>query len=187
LSSHFQHRLVGVIVIVALSVIFLPDILDGKKQRQEEQFSKIPLRPQVKPTPLPPQDLNALVQEEQKTDKVEKDDSWQIETAPKRDTPTEHKPQTATEVVDSVAHAPKAWTIQLGSFNKAKNAQILVKRLQDKKFTAYTLPTRPIDGQLTKVFVGPNVSKAQLQKIHAQIEQLTALKGRIVAYNPVEK
>lgn len=46
-SSQFQNRLVGIIVLVALGVIFLPDILDGKKQHQEEQFAEIPLRPQA--------------------------------------------------------------------------------------------------------------------------------------------
>jgi DedD protein len=47
LSSQFHNRLVGTVVLVALGVIFLPDILDGKKDRQEEQFSEIPLRPTV--------------------------------------------------------------------------------------------------------------------------------------------
>lgn len=45
MSSQFHNRLVGTVVLVALGVIFLPDILDGKKERQEEQFSEIPLRP----------------------------------------------------------------------------------------------------------------------------------------------
>jgi len=45
LSSQFHNRLVGTVVLVALGVIFLPDILDGKKERQEEQFAEIPLRP----------------------------------------------------------------------------------------------------------------------------------------------
>ena len=45
MSSQFHNRLVGTVVLVALGVIFLPDILDGKKDRQEEQFSEIPLRP----------------------------------------------------------------------------------------------------------------------------------------------
>ncbi len=45
MSSQFHNRLVGTVVLVALGVIFLPDILDGKKDRQEEQFAEIPLRP----------------------------------------------------------------------------------------------------------------------------------------------
>ncbi len=52
-SNHFQNRLVGVIVFVALGVIFLPDILDGKKVHQEEQFAEIPLRPEVAELSLP--------------------------------------------------------------------------------------------------------------------------------------
>lgn len=45
MSSQFHNRLVGTVVLVALGVIFLPDILDGKKERPEEQFVEIPLRP----------------------------------------------------------------------------------------------------------------------------------------------
>ncbi|MGL5907960.1 MAG: SPOR domain-containing protein, partial [Shewanella sp.] len=45
MSSQFHNRLVGTVVLVALGVIFLPDILDGKKDRKEEQFAEIPLRP----------------------------------------------------------------------------------------------------------------------------------------------
>ena len=47
MSSQFHNRLVGTVVLVALGVIFLPDILDGKKDHQEEQFAEIPLRPNL--------------------------------------------------------------------------------------------------------------------------------------------
>lgn len=47
MSSQFHNRLVGTVVLVALGVILLPDILDGKKDLQEEQFAEIPLRPNV--------------------------------------------------------------------------------------------------------------------------------------------
>ncbi len=45
MSSQFHNRLVGTIVLVALGVIFLPDMLDGKQPRKEEKFAEIPLRP----------------------------------------------------------------------------------------------------------------------------------------------
>ena len=81
----------------------------------------------------------------------------------------------------------KAWTIQLGSFKNAANVEALVKSLRAKGFSAYTLPTKPVDGKLTKVFVGPNISKDKLVAMQPDIEKQTKLKGRIVAYNPVEK
>ena len=45
MSNQFHNRLVGTIVVVALGVIFLPDLLDGKNTQKEEGFTEIPLRP----------------------------------------------------------------------------------------------------------------------------------------------
>ena len=45
MNRQFQNRLVGTIVLVALGVIFLPDLLDGKKTQVVEEFTEIPLRP----------------------------------------------------------------------------------------------------------------------------------------------
>ena len=214
MSSQFQNRLVGVIVIVALGVIFLPDILDGKKQREEEQFAEIPLRPVIQDRTLPAQNIETVDLGMNDAPNVDGslsadgpsegsagsgdasnsgDASWHI--AEESGQPTkQQEPKLASTSKPTVKSAAKpvaklkdAWTIQLGSFNNAANVRGLVKRLRDKGFTAYTLPTKPVDGQLTKVFVGPNVSKDKLSRMQGDIEKLTQLKGRIIAYNPVEK
>ncbi|WOT03996.1 SPOR domain-containing protein [Shewanella youngdeokensis] len=197
MSSHFQNRLVGVIVIVALGVIFLPDILDGKKQQQEEQFAEIPLRPVVKDAALPQQAIDTVALNETSQKPAVADDSWEIQPAVNDtktavvEAKTEAKTKTETKTVKAakkvVTSKASAWTIQLGSFKSAENVQVLVKRLRSKGFTAYTIPTKPIDGQLTKVFVGPNISKDKLAAMQSEVHKLTKLKGRIVAYNPVEK
>ncbi|MGS0826597.1 SPOR domain-containing protein [Shewanella sp. 0m-8] len=197
MSSQFQNRLVGVIVIVALGVIFLPDILDGKKQREEEQFAEIPLRPEIQESHLPEQnietvDLGQNTQQAAQDTGSSGDASWHIaeEDEPVKAVVAKAKAQVKTTPKlesNSTAKPKAAWTIQLGSFNNAANVKGLVNRLRDKGFTAYTLPTKPIDGQLTKVFVGPNVSKDKLNHMQRDIEKLTQLKGRVVAYNPVEK
>ncbi|ACJ29826.1 Sporulation-like protein [Shewanella piezotolerans WP3] len=189
------------IVIVALGVIFLPDILDGKKQREEEQFAEIPLRPEVEQAQLPQQAIETLELDTEASNTAAGDDSWEIEPAIEQDKTvavvnTEPKVKSVAVETEKVAAAAnkkpvvansKAWTIQLGSFKNAANVQALVKRLRAKGFSAYTLPTKPVDGQLTKVFVGPNISKDKLTAVQSDIENLEKLKGRIVAYNPVEK
>ncbi|AWB67457.1 DedD protein [Saccharobesus litoralis] len=45
MSRSFQNRLVGTIVFVALMVIFLPELLDGKKQTYKDTFQQIPPAP----------------------------------------------------------------------------------------------------------------------------------------------
>ncbi|MGL5661036.1 MAG: cell division protein DedD [Aeromonas sp.] len=50
MTSKLQNRLVGSVILVALIVIFLPDILDGNKQSsKEDEFTNIPLRPELEP------------------------------------------------------------------------------------------------------------------------------------------
>ncbi|MFT8210796.1 MAG: cell division protein DedD [Symbiopectobacterium sp.] len=45
MASKFQNRLVGTIILVALGVIVLPALLDGKKKHYEDEFAAIPLVP----------------------------------------------------------------------------------------------------------------------------------------------
>lgn len=180
MSNHFKNRLVGVVVIVALGVLFLPDLLNGKKQRQEETFTEIPLKPALEQTQLP----------DKAFDIVDTNVETKIEQAVAPTAVIADKPQ-PSQVTQTKGKAAKAslsgsaWTLRLGSFKNAKNVIALVDRLRQKGFNAYTLPSKPVDGQITKVFVGPDVSKDKLTDQQSDIEKLTQLKGRIEPYNPV--
>ena len=46
MSTPFQNRLVGTIIVAAAAIIFLPDILDGKKQSHQAVFEPIPETPE---------------------------------------------------------------------------------------------------------------------------------------------
>lgn len=45
MATQFQQRLIGTVIIVAIGVIFLPDLLSGKKQLEPDEAVTIPLRP----------------------------------------------------------------------------------------------------------------------------------------------
>lgn len=47
MSTPFQNRLVGTVIVAAMAIIFLPDLLDGEKQTYQEAFEKIPQAPTV--------------------------------------------------------------------------------------------------------------------------------------------
>jgi DedD protein len=63
----------------------------------------------------------------------------------------------------------------------------LITQLRKAGFNAYTLPKVPVEGKLTRVFVGPEVSEEKLKARQQPIFKLTGLKGKIVAYNPQEQ
>ncbi|QFU22168.1 cell division protein DedD [Shewanella eurypsychrophilus] len=207
LSGHFQNRLVGVIVFVALGVIFLPDVLDGKKVQQEEQFAEIPLRPEVAELTLPLDAIQAVDLSEQQqalaaqesTDEASEvkttasDSEWKIVEETDKPVIQTAKQKSAVKPVSKPETKPtketptqvsSAFTLQLGSFNNAANVRGLVSKLRAGGFNAYTLPVSPVDGKLTKVFVGPEISKSKLKSLQPGVEKLTKLKGRIVAYSP---
>ena len=188
MSNQFQNRLVGTIVVVALGVIFLPDMLDGKDPRQEENFSEIPLRPAFS------NDASQNSHEVMGTIELPPLDpalETSIQTQPRTSEPNVAGTEKTNDELVNVKPVSKkieaGHTLQLGSFNNAANVNTLVKKLRKAGFPAYTLPKIPVDKHLTKVFVGPNVSKEKLNEIQAKVSKQTGLKGRIVSYNPLER
>ncbi|QYK02863.1 SPOR domain-containing protein [Shewanella psychrotolerans] len=192
LSSQFQNRLVGVIVLVALGVIFLPDILDGKKQHQEEQFAEIPLRPSIEESFDASAEFEAIDLSNAESQFIaddetvsDKDTVLATEEGVKQEQLSESANKATKAAAEKVVPS-SAYTLQLGSFKNAANVNALVKRLRSKGFRAYTVPKTPKDGELTKVFVGPDVSMSKLQKLQKEIDKLTGLKSAVVSFNPVE-
>jgi DedD protein len=45
LSTPFQNRLVGTVIVAAAVIIFLPNLLDGKKKSNQTEFDEIPQTP----------------------------------------------------------------------------------------------------------------------------------------------
>ncbi|MBS4696044.1 cell division protein DedD [Aeromonas allosaccharophila] len=270
MASKFQNRLVGTVILVALVVIFLPDLLDGHKLAQkEEAFAKIPLRPELEPakpalqvsaaSTLPAEHLASQQQ-------ASAAQQWQVEevadpmtlagqgngaqpaTTPAAPAPVQSqpnaqpkpqpKPQTKPEVVAKkpveppkpapkptpakpveVAKAPApakpqagqikslddlieskmtqpttpvptaapaqdSWILQLGAFKNVDSVNALVSKLRAAGYSAHTSPRTPVQGQLNRVFIGPDVSKAKLQGMQGRISQMTGLSGSVVSYNP---
>ncbi|BCV53493.1 MAG: SPOR domain-containing protein [Shewanella algae] len=197
MSTQFHNRLVGTVVLVALGVIFLPDILDGKKERQQEQFTEIPLRPDTESQLAEPGEFETLDVAET-LDLAQETDELQVEVEPAApevkatensvSNTAQSKPQEVKKTPEPKAKpSDAAWTLQLGAFSNAANVKALVAKLRKAGFSAYTLPDKPVDGKLTRVFVGPDVSSDRIKQQQKKVEELTKLKGKVVRYNPQER
>ena len=251
----------GTVILVALVVIFLPDLMDGNKlEQKEEAFAKIPLCPELEPakpalqvsaaSTLPADHLASQQQASAAT-------QWQVEeigdtvtlaanqasaaaqaqpatqtaakpepkAVPKPEVvakkpveqpkpkpvppkpvevkkPVESKPQAgqiksmddlivskmttqaATPAPAAAAPAQGSWILQLGAFKNADSVNALVGKLRAAGYSAQTSPRTPVQGQINRVFIGPDVSKAKLQGMQSRISQMTGLSGSVVAYNP---
>lgn len=202
MASQFKNRLVGVTILVASVVIFLPSIIDGKKTIYQDEFISTPIKPQAKEHLYsqkgPAIQIDATLESQQP-----ENSQWEIEEISETVTITQAEPEkTEAEEIEpvkkplavakaakvktaKVKESQKAWTIQLGAFQNAANINQLLKKLHKAGYQAHTIPTDVIDGQLTRVFVGPNVSKSKLEKQLPQLKRLTKLQGKLLAFDAV--
>ena len=194
MSSPFQNRLVGVVILVAAIIIFLPSIIDGKKEKYKDEFIAIPIRPEVRPH----SDEQPLVNQSQEIVEAEKNevviDEWHVEEladtvtigSPKKQisSKAKEKPLKVTPPKKE-AFPSEAWTIQLGAFKSEAGINALLKKLKKSGYRVHTIPKTVIDGEITRVFVGPDVSKKELKKQLLKLKKLTNLNGKLVPFDAV--
>lgn len=258
MASKFQNRLVGTIILVALGVIILPGLLDGKKKHYEDEFASIPLVP--KPGDAQEQDVvppvsqslpaqppegageavhgrgNTATQPANSGQELPDDTDAQPVTPvppvttrpeplkqvqPARPVPAkpkviEPKPMVEAKPVEKpkpvqpkpvapkpveqpkVTEPPKveskpqpeekapagqSYVVQLGALKNASKANEIVASLRLSGFRAYTVPSTPVQGQITRVFVGPDASKQKLESSLPQLNQISGLSGQIRSYS----
>ncbi|WDE13608.1 SPOR domain-containing protein [Thalassomonas haliotis] len=80
-----------------------------------------------------------------------------------------------------------AWVIQLGSFRHKKNVDELLSKLKKNGYTAFTKPIKTQKGTLTKVFIGPELHKASLEKKLPELKRLTKVQGKLARFYPTKQ
>jgi DedD protein len=203
-SSALQNRLVGTVILVAVAVIFLPDLLDGKKESKQNLFVELPSKPSIKKVVSPEPFDNKKVQQGasrkieiinelplddsndgQPVELVKNQDITQkaAVNSPENDLPVSSLAQET--VVDNATPkflASAGWVVQLGSFRHQKNVRELLNKLEQSGYRAFSRPVQTSSGLLTKVFVGPDLQKDKLEKILPHLKEITALQGRVTPF-----
>lgn len=183
MASRFQSRLVGTIILVALGVIILPDVLDGKKAHYQDDISPIPIRPEshidvtaidvpepvVDHTELPASPVNVVVDDDS--------DAPEPETEVSRD----NLATVVTETKSDNEYQESAWIIQLMALKNADNAARLVEDLRKRGFTAFSKR----ENDFTRILIGPDVSKEKLEPQLIELEKITGAKGQLIKFRPL--
>jgi DedD protein len=200
-TSALQNRLVGTVIIVAIAVIFLPDLLSGKQPSNKELFVELPPRPAVK-TVQRPASFSTQGVKEAATRDIEIINETALD-----DPGGKSSTQTALNTENNVPEATKkvaapnsleqgtvvendqqrllagaGWVVQLGSFRHQKNVKELLEKLEKGGYRAFSRPVQTSSGTLTKVFVGPDLQKKRLEKALVHLKDLTSLQGRVTPF-----
>ncbi|QBG37416.1 SPOR domain-containing protein [Litorilituus sediminis] len=212
MSTPFQNRLVGTIIVAAIIVIFLPDILDGKKNSNKAEFESIPQTPVFQgkltdrkfPTDKLESRAEPSLSNETALDEVVAENDTSLEDSAKEAINISIEQETSTakispakqdeEIVEKVAtsalpekaEVKQAWVIHLGSFKHKQNVAQLLAKLKDNGYTAFTRPIKTKQGTLTKVFIGPELIKSSLTKKLPALKKLTNTQGKVAPFEPLK-
>ena len=196
MASALQNRLVGTVILVAVAVIFLPDMLDGKKTSNQDVFVNVPpapnQKPIVNPEPFPAERVASATQRPiEIVNEPALDDEPEPQVAAPDETVTAEVSsagnddlarQTVVEAPDE-ASTGNSWVIQLGSFRHQKNVKQLLDKLEDAGYRAFSKPIVTSSGPLTKVFVGPNLDKSTLETAIPHLQELAGLNGKVTTFS----
>jgi len=204
-SSALQNRLVGTVILVALAVIFLPDLLDGKKESKPALFVELPPKPAM-PKVVMPEAFDVEKNQQSATRRVEIVDETaqdevdtqqqlaanpdiQVEQGPAENVAENDESQKNSLAQGTVIASEQeklqlnaGWVVQLGSFKHQKNVRELLTVLEKSGYRAFSRPVQTNAGQLTKVFVGPDLQKEKLEKALSHLKEITNLQGRITPF-----
>ncbi|PHM70050.1 cell division protein DedD [Xenorhabdus kozodoii] len=108
----------------------------------------------------------------------------QVKPEPRKPEPRiESKPETQSKPAEQAPQAT-AYVIQLGALKNAGKVEEIVARLRLSGHQVYTVPSSPAQGQLTRIYVGPNGSRQALESSLSELKELTGLQGQIKNYQP---
>jgi DedD protein len=200
-----KQRLVGLLLVVIAGVMFLPDILDGKKELTKEEFKKIPPKPAVEESPylsdFPTEEVIAKVNENRslaedkplETETIQELNNTESEVSvlpESKEVNLVNNSSVGSQVAEDIpkpksTFSAKAWVIQLGSFKQKENAEALMEKLKAGGFITFSKPVETRAGILSKVFVGPEIEKSILESKQPDLKSLTGLDGKITPYDPI--
>lgn len=205
-----KQRIVGTIVLLALALIFLPIIFDGQGSYETPISSRIPDPPEIAILPEPVQSrpvivADSLPEPENEDNEADREDIEPASVSAADARPgDEQEDSTASDSADTesdlaavitsepvyqrdppglgVDGLPQGWSVRLGSFADAANAQNLTQRLLDAGYRAYTRTIQSGQGELTGVYVGPWVDRSTVAQYQQELQQQFQLAGIVVRY-----
>lgn len=202
-----RQRFVGAAVLTALAIIALPLMFDLERPAPIKVTEEMPLPPPIPdikhempvPTeplqadPVPVADMYAL---NGKPEEVSPPAGESVAppappvTAPPAKPAPQLKP---TEPLPPVPPAPggkldakgvpEAWAVQVAAMSDQSKANIMIKQLKDKGFTAFAVAGKAGNSNTVRVFIGPKLDKAAAIKIKQSVDKTMGLQTMVVPFN----
>lgn len=188
-----KQRLIGFLVIIALTIIFWPIVFVAPMQEDDVvlRVFEMPPKPDITASPRKAPETNRL--------KVE-----QLPQIPLPEVPTKQpidiavassemsliaadfEPLQQASALERAAFdeqgLPISWELQIATFSTKSRAQAIAEQLQNKGHKAYVSPVTIDEKGLYRVRIGPNIQKSRLLDIQRDIDAYYGVKSEIIKF-----
>ncbi|MDH3635453.1 MAG: SPOR domain-containing protein [Gammaproteobacteria bacterium] len=200
MDQNIKNRLVGISVVFALAVIFLPMVLDGSGVRKDKFEVVIPPQPLVSANPefepkiidmqakveaLP--DLESrLVDENSSPTRIKPADTGKVDLKSEKTTQPEPETRQALakdEKVTAAKEGGDSWVLQVGSFQDRDKALSQRDKLRKSNISAVFIEQFEVDNKPSfRVRLGPFINRDQTQVAQNKIKAKHNIDGIIMKY-----
>lgn len=200
MKDALKQRLVGAIVLAAIGVIFLPGFFKEQQGHQVDTRTQIPAEPSLPQVsfesprqnpdiqPAPEPETMFIPPEPEPVADVSSPEA--VASASSASAPAPAPNQTA-DTADEVPELPlgpdgipEAWVVQVASLSNQEAAARLRDELQAEGHKAYIRRVSTSNGSVTRVFIGPKLSKAEADKVKADVDKRLKVNAMVRRFQP---
>ena len=193
MDQNIKNRLVGIIVIFALAVIFLPMILDGSGVRKDTVEVEIPPQPVVDANPEFDRkiiELNAKAEaipdlEQRFVDEVSSDNP--VVATPVASATSQKKTSKPAPAADVPSKTGKiggdSWVLQIGSYQDRNKALVQRDKLRKSNISAVFIEQFNVNNKPSyRVRLGPFINRQQTRVAQNKVKAKHDIDGIIMKY-----
>lgn len=206
MENSLKQRIVGALVLLALGVLFVPLLFETDGRRALDTASQIPAAPDIQPMVVAAPTRNPAVQPIRSAEQQYQllPEEATLPRQPQPDTAVERNPVASQPPVTAVAPAtplvakqpepdrqvlgdngmPAAWMVQVASFGAEDRANALRDQLLQDGYTAFTRTFDNNGGKLTRVFVGPKISRDNALEVKESLDKSLKINTLVVSFSP---
>ncbi len=203
MDSIVKQRLVGALVLIALTVVFWPIIFIQAPDDETIVLAPMPARPSFDRTPIlrptsPRVDIEAQLPKlsDQTELEAQADEASMLADMPSKAETSEAVALPSAAALDPVVPRNSvpavttidkdglaiAWVLQVATVSNQSRAEILMGRLKKRGYPAYIEQTKKAGKVLYRLKIGPKVERAKLEAIKLEIDAWLGVDATLLRY-----
>lgn len=191
MDDGLKQRLVGALVLLALGVLFVPVLFEPENRRKVDRTTQIPPAPQVETlivkNPVRNESIEAVKPAAQMYEllpEAEPETVAATKATPAVKAVSTTQPKSPDRKVLDERGVPKAWAVQVASFNTEARAEVLRDQLLDQEYPAFTRTLNTSKGRVTRVYVGPKINRDKALTLKGVLDKSLKVDTLVVKFSP---